>query len=105
VQPSLADGLVDTLKASCILGLTVTGGGGWHPQQESRQSVYRGCRYDVRDLPEAIIDVTAHDDAVDEIVRVVLNTCTEGQNGDDGRILVMPVEESYSIRTRPRGTG
>lgn len=105
VQPSQVDGVVEALKASWILGLTVTGGEGWHPQQESRRSVYRGCRYEVRDLPEAIIDVTAQDDAVDEIVRVVMNTCSEGQNGNDGRILVMPVEESYSIRTRPRQTG
>ena len=105
VQPSQVDEVVDALKASWILGLTVTGGGGWHPQQEPRQSVYRGCRYDVRGLPEAIIDVTVQDDAIDEIVRVVMNTCCVGQDGDDGRILVMPVEESYSIRTRPRRTG
>jgi nitrogen regulatory protein PII len=102
VQPNQVDDVVDALKAEPILGLTVTGGGGWHRQQEIHHAVYRGCKYEVRLLPSAVIDVTASDDAVDDVVRVVMKMCSVGATGDDGRILVMPVEESYSVRIRPR---
>ena len=34
-----------------------------------------------------------------------MDTCSMGVNGDDGRILVMPVEGAYSIRTRQHRIG
>jgi nitrogen regulatory protein PII len=100
VPPSQVDGVVEALKASWILGLTVTGGGGWRPQQAIRPRVYRGCEYEVRDLPEAIIDVTAQDHAVAEIVQVVVDTCGSAVDGGGGQILVMPIDESYTVRSR-----
>jgi nitrogen regulatory protein P-II 1 len=92
VQLYQVDELVDALKASGVVGLTVTGAGGWDYQQQSSRAVYRGCSYELRLRPEAVIDVMVEDDAADATVRVVMDTCRVGERRDDGRILVMPVE-------------
>ena len=55
-------------------------------QQESSRTVYRGCSYELRLRPEAVIDVMVEDDAADETVRVVMHTCRVGEKRDDGRI-------------------
>jgi nitrogen regulatory protein PII len=50
----------------------------------------------------SMIDVIAPDDLVDEIVQLVINHTRTGEFGD-GRVLVMPIEEGFSIRTRQCG--
>ena len=49
-----------------------------------------------------MVDVIAPDDLVDDIVRAVIDHTRTGEFGD-GRVLVMPIEEGYSIRTRQCG--
>ena len=51
-----------------------------------------------------MIDVVVPDDAVDDVVRIVMKVARTGEQGD-GRVFVMPVEEAYSIRTRACETG
>jgi nitrogen regulatory protein P-II 1 len=62
---------------------------------------FRGFQYD-RYLPMIMIDVIAADDLVEDIVKVVIDHTRTGEFGD-GRVLVMPIEEAYSIRTRQCG--
>ena len=50
----------------------------------------------------SMIDVIAADDLVDEIVHAVIEHTRTGEFGD-GRVLVMPIEIGYSIRTRQCG--
>jgi nitrogen regulatory protein P-II 1 len=102
VQPYQVDEVVDALKASGVIGLTVTGAGGWDRQQASGRTVWRGHSYELRLRPEAVIDVTVDDDAADEIVGLVMRTCRIGEKREDGRIFVLPIEEIYSITTRQR---
>ena len=49
-----------------------------------------------------MIDVITSDDLVEEIVQTVIEHTRTGEFGD-GRVLVMPIEEGYSIRTRQCG--
>jgi nitrogen regulatory protein P-II 1 len=62
---------------------------------------FRGFQYD-RFLRMAMIDVITADELVDDIVRSVLAHTRTGEYGD-GRVLIMPIEEAYSIRTRQCG--
>jgi nitrogen regulatory protein PII len=49
-----------------------------------------------------MIDVITSDEFVDDIVRAVIDHTRTGEYGD-GRVLIMPIEEAYSIRTRQCG--
>jgi len=101
VRDYKVDETSDALKQLDVSGFTVTrvGGHGRHPNPTT---VWRGVEYEVRYLPQTMIDVLVSDDMVDDVVRVVMETAHTGVAGD-GRILVMPVEDAYTIRTRVGG--
>ena len=87
----------DALEALGVSGLTVTEVRG-RGRRTRPIVVYRGATYDAFS-PMSMIDVVADDDLVPDIVRVVLDHARTGEFGD-GRVVVLPVEEDYSIRTR-----
>jgi len=92
----------DALKQIDVSGVTVTHvlGSGRRPKPTG---VYRGHVYEVRHVPQMMIDVVVSDDLVDDVVRIVMEAARTGERGD-GRIFVIPVEEAYTIRTRCGGT-
>ena len=93
-------------EATCALerfgasGVTVTEVRG-RGKRTRPKGEYRGVEYE-RYLPMSMIDVIVADDLVDDVVRVVINCARTGEFGD-GRVLVMPIEEGYTIRTRQCG--
>jgi len=64
--------------------------GGW-------QAMYRGVNYETL-IPRVLLDIVTDDSWVDDIVRIVAETARTGQ-GADGEIHILPVEESYHVRT------
>jgi nitrogen regulatory protein P-II 1 len=88
----------DALKRLDISGLTVTyvGGRGRSPNPTG---VFRSTPYEIRYMPQMMIDVVVDDYLVDEVVRTVLESARTGERGD-GRVFVIPVEEAYTVRTR-----
>jgi nitrogen regulatory protein P-II 1 len=100
VHPFQLDEVVDALDAFDVSNLTVIGAG--ERCRPDATGVYRGHKYKIRLLPTSIVDITASDDQVDDIVRTLTNTCGIGPKGIDSRILVMPVNEWYTVRTRER---
>jgi nitrogen regulatory protein P-II 1 len=64
-------------------------------------ALYRGRPYPAF-LHMTAIDVVIDDDLVDDVIRVVLDRARTGVNGD-GRVLIMDLENCYTIRTRQGG--
>ena len=62
---------------------------------------FRGVKYE-RFLSMSMLEVIVQDEFVDDIVKAVIDHTRTGEFGD-GRVLVMPIEEGYSIRTRQCG--
>jgi len=97
-QPSQVDDLVAALEPFDISHLTVTGG--TERRQRPQRVVYRGVEYEARLAQTALVEIAAADQDVDAIIRVVLDTCNPGEDGDEGRIVVLPVLEWYAMRHR-----
>ncbi len=53
-------------------------------------------------LPRVEITVVLDDDAVDEVVKALLEVLRTGQQGD-GKIFILPVEETIRVRTGETG--
>jgi nitrogen regulatory protein PII len=96
IQPYKLDVVVEALRAVAP-GLTVFEAKG-HGRQKGHPILYRGVEYAATLLPKLMIEVVANDNRVDDIVRIVVNAAGAGQIGD-GRIFILPVEESYHVRT------
>ena len=100
VHPAQLDEIFDSLQEFDISSLIVTPGR--ERCRDDRRLFYRGCEYKVRFVPVCIIDVTAPNHEVDDIVRAVTAKGNIGQRNDDRRILVMTVDEASAVYVRPQ---
>lgn len=100
VRPNKVDDVRDALGRISLPGMTVTEVRG-HGKQKGHTAIYRGKEYDVSLLPKMQIEVVIPDNLVDEVVTAVITAARTGEIGD-GRVFVIPVEQSYRIRTGER---
>ena len=100
VRPDKVDEVREALEKLKLAGMTVTDVRG-HGRQKGHTAVYRGKEYSVTLLPKVEIEVVVPDNVVDEVIQAVIKAARTGEIGD-GRVFVMPVEQSYKIRTGER---
>ena len=97
VRPNKVDEVKDALGRLNISGMTVKEVRG-HGKQKGHTAIYRGKEYNVSLLPKMEIETVVADDVVDEVVKAIIQAARTGEIGD-GRVFVMPVSQSYKIRT------
>ena len=90
----------DALSKLNISGMTVTEVRG-HGKQKGHTAVYRGKEYNVSLLPKMQVEVVVSDSIADEAIRAIVEAARTGEIGD-GRVFVLPVEQSFRIRTGER---
>lgn len=100
VRPNKVDDVKSALEKIQISGMTVTEVRG-HGKQKGHTAIYRGQEYNVSLLPKMEIEVVLPDSTVEDAVKAIIAAARTGEIGD-GRIFVVPVGESYKIRTGER---
>jgi nitrogen regulatory protein PII len=103
VRPNKVDEVKDAVGKVGVSGMTATEVRG-HGKQKGHTAIYRGQEYDVSLLPKMEIEIVVPDDLVGEVVKAIVQAARTGEIGD-GRVFVMPVLESYRIRTGEREPG
>ena len=97
VRPNKVDEVKAALEKLQISGMTVTEVRG-HGKQKGHTAIYRGQEYNVSLLPKMEIEIVVPDNMSDDVVKAVVQAARTGEIGD-GRVFVLPVLESYRIRT------
>jgi nitrogen regulatory protein PII len=97
VRPNKVDDVKDALAKLNISGMTVTEVRG-HGKQKGHTAIYRGKEYNVSLLPKMEIEVVVPDELADEAIKAIVGAARTGEIGD-GRVFVLPVLDSYRIRT------
>ena len=97
IRPNKVDDVKDALAALNISGMTVTEVRG-HGKQKGHTAIYRGKEYNVSLLPKMEVDVVVSDSIADDAIKAIIGAARTGEIGD-GRVFVLPVLESYRIRT------
>ena len=100
VRPDSVSAVICALERYGVSGVTVFDVRG-RGRRTRPTGDFRGITYE-RCLPMSMLEIVATDDAVDDIVSVVIEHTRTGKSGD-GRVLVIPIDEGYSIRTRQCG--
>ena len=101
VKPFKLDDVKDALDEAGVQGLTVTEVRGFG-RQKGHTEIYRGAEYVVDFLPKLKIEVVVPDDQVAEVIQSIKKAACTGKIGD-GKIFVIPVEETMRIRTGETG--
>src|SRR6476619_908670 len=96
IQPNKLNSVVTKLQ-TLVAGMTVSEVRGYG-HQRGQPLLYRVKEYDVNLLPKAMIEVVTEDNKVDDVVKAVVETASTGQIGD-GRIFILPLGETYHVRT------
>ena len=100
VRPNKVDEVKDALEKLGIAGMTVTEVRG-HGKQKGHTAIYRGKEYSASLLPKMQIEVVVADSAVEDAIKAIVSAARTGEIGD-GRVFVLPVEQTYRIRTGER---
>ncbi len=101
IKPFKLDDVKEALQRLGIQGMTVTEVRGFG-RQKGHTELYRGAEYVVDFLPKIKLEIVVRDDMVDKIVQAIVKAANTGRIGD-GKIFVLPVEETIRIRTSERG--
>ena len=94
IRPAKLSDLEQALRQVGVGGMTVSEAKGFGNEQ-TRPDEYLF-------LPKTKVEVYCEDGQVDDIVRVICETCHSGKLGD-GKIAIIPIEEIVRIRTFERG--
>ena len=97
IRPNKVDDVKDALAKMGIAGMTVTEVRG-HGKQKGHTAIYRGKEYNVSLLPKMEIEVVVPDASANDAIKAIVEAARTGEIGD-GRVFVLPVLESYRIRT------
>jgi nitrogen regulatory protein PII len=100
IRPDKLEELKEVLSSQNVTGMTVTDVRG-HGRQKGHKAIYRGTEYNITLLPKVMVDIAIPDDQVEELIKTIIAAARTGEIGD-GRIFVLPVEDSYNIRTGER---
>ena len=92
----LTEVLTELFKAK-ITGLTVTRVRG-HGGETEIVETYRGATVKKELTEKIMLDIGVSDPVLDTAINILLTTARTGKVGD-GKILVLPVEKIYRIRT------
>ena len=97
VRPNRVDDVREALEKMNIPGMTVTEVRG-HGRQKGHTAVYRGKEYSVTLLPKVEVEVVVPSSLADDVIKAIITAAKTGEIGD-GRVFVLPVEQTYHIRT------
>jgi nitrogen regulatory protein PII len=101
IRPNKVEEVREALERIGASGMTITEVRG-HGKQKGHTAIYRGKEYKVTLLPKMQVEVVVSDSMTDEAVKAIVQSAQTGEIGD-GRVFVLPVGETYRIRTGEKG--
>ena len=101
IKPFKLDDVKEALTQIGVIGMTVTEVRGLG-RQKGHTELYRGSEYTVDFLPKVKIEVVVPDTLVDKVVATITGAAKTGSIGD-GKVFVLPINESVRIRTGETG--
>jgi nitrogen regulatory protein P-II 1 len=69
---------------------------------EKQERIFRGAAYEVSTIERVNLTLIVRDINLDKSINAILKSAYTGESGD-GRIFVIPVEQSIRIRTGEKG--
>lgn len=101
IRPHRLQDVKEALANVGVVGMTVTDvrGAG---RQKGQVERYRGSEYSIDLLAKIKIEIAVLDDQCEEVVQAIRQSAYTGEIGD-GKIFILPLEDSVRVRTGERG--
>lgn len=102
VQPARLQAIKEALSELGVVRLTVSdveGLGG----EARRKEVFRGQEYAVETVRKVKLEIAVNETFVEPTIECIVRAGRLGQEGGDGKVFVLPLEDVIRIRTGERG--
>jgi nitrogen regulatory protein PII len=101
IRPHRLQDVKEALADVGVVGMTVTDvrGAG---RQRGQVERYRGSEYSIDLLAKIKIEVAILDSQAEEVIQAIRSSAYTGEIGD-GKIFVLPLEDTIRVRTGERG--
>lgn len=101
IKPFKLDDVREALTEIGVTGMTATEVKGFG-RQKGHTELYRGAEYVVDFLPKVKLEIVVKEEDLDAAIEAIQKAAHTGKIGD-GKIFVIPVEQSIRIRTGESG--
>ncbi len=101
IKPFKLEDLKEGLKDIGVQGMTVSEVKGFG-RQKGHAEIYRGAEYVIDFIPKVKVEIVVTDEMASEVIEVIKESSKTGKIGD-GKIFIIPVENSVRIRTGEQG--
>ena len=103
IKPFKLEEVKSALQAIGVEGMTMTEVKGFG-RQKGHTEIYRGSEYAVEFLTKIKLEIAVVPEKVAAVVSTISKTAKTGKIGD-GKIFVLPIEQTIRIRTDESGPG
>ena len=106
IQPPKLDAVRQALLRIGVTRMSVADAMGF-ARQRGQTETYRGSEYETNFLRKIALEIAVNDDFVDRTIDCLIEVARTGQEGHigDGKIFVLPMEETIQISDSQRGPG
>lgn len=106
IQPTKLGAVREALDKVGVTRMTVCDSQGYG-RQRGRTEMYRGHEYKTNLLRKIALEIMVNDDFVERTVETIISVARTGPEGTigDGKIFVLPAEETVQISEDARGPG
>ena len=101
IKPFKIEEVKEALGELGIQGMTLTEVKGYG-RQKGHTEIYRGSEYTADFLPKLKLELVVADGVVENVIRAIVESAKTGKIGD-GKVFVIPVENTVRIRTGETG--
>ncbi len=101
IRPFKLEEVKDALNNVGVRGMTVSEVRGFG-RSRGHTELYRGSEYTIEFVPKLKLEIVLEDENTDKVIDAVLQAASTGKIGD-GKIFVLPIDETIRIRTGERG--
>jgi nitrogen regulatory protein P-II 1 len=101
IRPFKLEEVKDALNSVGIQGMAVSEVSGFG-QSCAHTELYRGSEYTIEFVPKLKLEIIVTDENINKIIETVQHTAATGNIGD-GKIFVVPIENTIRIRTGEKG--
>ena len=101
IKPFKLDDVKEALTELGVHGMTITEVKGFG-RQKGQTEMYRGSEYQIEFLPKIKLEIITTDKMVQRITGAIIDHAKTGEVGD-GKIFIIPLEETLRIRTGESG--
>jgi len=106
IQPTKLKAVQEALLKGGVERLTVCDAQGFG-RQRGQTEMYRGVEYKSQLLRKVILEVVVNDDYLERAIEIISSVARTGSEGNigDGKIFVLPIDESFRISDATHGPG